>query len=225
MRKGPHDKAIPGLDYYYSLRKDNTFEDMFVENENYTTTPAQALFLSSVHIYHELADFIPLPLLSFNHDPISGKAFEDPQILRYPFLKNVSSTIIDITNGVKKKFPLIVEDINKNFSDEDIQKLLKLLPDEKAFSTTVFKEEYEQVTTNIENKTMTGNISILEKILCADISEELRARASYYLAISYLLEGDYQNSYLFGLFAHDNFYEETKQLFKILISIIIKTIH
>lgn len=217
------DKIIPGIEYYYAVIPENK-ENKLKAGENYTENPISISYGTNYLNSAAFTDFIPLPLLSFDQSPKTGEYFDDPQILKFPFIKNRSQRINRIVNQGKKDNSEIVRLIDKNNAEIESRDTYGLLPDEDIFQSDIFSEQYKRGIENYKKGYYKEALDAFENILNNSIPETLFRRVSYYTAACYFYRGEFYNSYIYTLQAAVVYSKETLQALETLVLHIYKTL-
>ncbi len=203
------DQPVENIGYYYAVFPEDEAEKTFIKDVNYTSKPVSITKRTVLFQDFSIDTFIPLPLLSLKDDPITGKMFLDPQILKNPVKIAYNKKVKKIINDNKIKFRDIYDE-TKAQKDEKTKSLeFKMLPDEEIFTTTDYAPEYKDIITNISSKNYDAALAIMENLLKEIIPDKLLVRLSYYIGEIFYYKKNYYMAYIYLNSAYDAYKKET----------------
>ena len=202
------DIPISKIKYFYAISLENDNEKEFIPNVTITT---DSVFIESkIETINTFSteNFIPLPLISLQMDPKSGKDFLDPQILKNPQKIKYNDKLKEIITKYKKDN----EKLFDKFTNEELKKMDKIpvhiLNDEEIFITKDYAMEYNKAIELIKGNDYNNALYLLEELLIETIPQNLFKRISYYIGMIYYLNGDYYQSYLYFVLCLEDFRKE-----------------
>lgn len=204
------DIPAPNIHYYYALFLENSKLKTYSPGINITLEPAHTTKKIEHIDNFSIDSFIPLPLLTFKHDPKSGKNFLDAYVLNIP--KKVEYT--ERTKEIIKKYRKLHDQVQENHQ-KDLQQNIKhldfhLLNDEAVFETEDYKEEYTAGLSYIENGKYDEALKILNKLVTESLPDDLFIRICYYIGSIHYNKGNFYQAYIYLNVSYESYKDEVK---------------
>ncbi len=199
-----HDNPPAGLDYYYAVLDAEMVKMGKVDlaaGENATFTPAQiplkeeTAIESAPQIYRGL----PLPFLTISREVFSGKnlgsdfKLPDQQKLSTAVEEAVTKILRGIVTAQPKQMNITVLEIDQAEPQGGEEYILKAIIDESLANS-----QYKSAESRLKN------------FLSIHRSDEIEARAHYYLAQTYYFQQRYQEALMSFLMAQDFYYAKVE---------------
>lgn len=204
------DLPLPDIPYYYGIFIEDEQVKSFIPRVNITDTPIIIQGKTSTLTEFSFETFKPLPLLTIQEDPITGKPINPPQASFFP-------RKIECNDKVKK---IIEEDKNENKElfinfQKELQKKkeilqVKILSNEQIFEPIEYKTEYKSAIELIKNQKYDEAFNILKDLINLILNEELLVRVSYYLGIMYYIKAEDYHSFIYLNYSYNNFKKEVE---------------
>jgi hypothetical protein len=202
------DVPISGINYYYAVFIENEKNKQFVPGVSYTTNPVYIEKKAESIENFSSDSFIPLPLLTLQNDPTTGKKFNDPQILKNPQKINYNAKLNDIIKNYKKDFSVQYDRVIQENKDKVKHLDFKFLNDEAIYNAGDYTSEYSKIISLLKSKDYDKSLDIIEQLVIDTIPNDLESRLEYYAGMIYYINEDYYRSYLNLILSYDNYRNE-----------------
>ncbi len=202
------DVPASNIEYYYALFLEGQKIKEFQPGINISNNPVSIKSTHEIFPDFSIDNFIPLPLLSINNDPKSGKIFLDPQILKNPKKIPYENKIEEIISKSHENY----NDIYNNYIKEKQEKLqilnFHILNSEEIYEPKEYVTEYKTALDHLKNKEYDKALVIYQEIIKEILPEDLLERVSYYIGMIYYSKGSFYISYLYLIYPYDNYRKE-----------------
>lgn len=200
------DIPIPRITYYYAIFVENNDEKRFIPDVTITTNGVSVESKGDLMNNFSVDTFIPLPLLSFDKDPNSGKYFNDSQILKNPKIIQYFANTKNVIESLKK------DNLYKRYSNDKERSLkpldFKFLNDEEIYSAKEYANEYETIIKHLKKGEYLNARFLLEQYITEMLPKDLLKRVSYYLGQICYMNKEYNYSYIYLVYSYNDFPKE-----------------
>lgn len=202
------DIPASNIEYYYAIFLEGQKIKEFQPGISFSDNPVSIKSAHEIFPDFSIDNFIPLPLLSINNDPKSGKLFMDPQILKNPKKIPYEKKIKEIMNKSHENFSEIYSNSIKE-KQEKLQILtFHILNSEEIYEPNEYINEYNNALNHIKNMEYDKALVILQELIKEILPEDLLERVSYYMGMIYYTKGNFYISYLYLIYPYENYRKE-----------------
>ena len=203
------DAVVPNINYFYAVIVSDSVKVQLTVGVNTTDKP---VFIADNRVKNnfDINTFIPLPLLTFQVDPITGAPIDDPFVQRLPKMtplsKIASASHRDFENGNPDVMQYLY---TYRFSDL-FEKDVVILPDEKYYTPTEFDIPYKLALKLIRDKNYLEALTALRNLSSESLNVSMRDRILYYYGVVLFKQRDFNNAFINLNLASNTFLTESR---------------
>lgn len=192
--KNAIDTMTENVPYYYYIWIEGS-TPVFIPDVTYTTKSFSPNIERKFLQLKESLKFIPLPLLVFRNDPLTGEKLNRSELEN---IQNKNNKPTEFINNLHKKQTPNQEKIRQEYYD-NCQKLLPFafLSDEEIYEPPFHKDKYENIQKLLRENDYKTAEKELGDLLSAGLPKQFYERVNYYLGMANYCLGDFYNSYLY----------------------------
>ncbi len=206
------DVPVPNIRYYYAVLFDKDRMNKYIPSVSYTENPVNVNSRTEVINDFSFDNFIPLPLITLDVNPLTGEKFDDPLLLKRPGIKNLTNQSKSALNKHRQVFADVFNEfMREKYSHNRIQ--FSMLEDEDLFLSLNPTDEYMKIISIIRSNSRREAIPMLESYIAEPLSDQMLSRLGYYLGALYYEAGDYYKAYIFLIMGYNNYKKECIRFF------------
>ncbi|MBR6201081.1 MAG: hypothetical protein IKQ61_12560 [Spirochaetales bacterium] len=203
------DMPVSNINYYYAIFFSDESHHSYTPNVNITDGPVYISESSDIMAEFNIDNFIPLPLLTFKTDPITGKPIKKPFIYKAPIPMAYSDKTAAAHNVMLAENDDVQAYLNQKNHGAGDKLDFTMLEDEDSYTPQEFDLEYKLLQSLLREKDYLNALFTLENLLCEPLSVSMRDRVSYYAGVIYYLQGDYRKAYIYLVLPLESYPKET----------------